>query len=84
YLSSSENISKSVAYELKQSLINLTVLYSAGDAESENKKNNLLQELFSIDNQMMDHMIQLQKENDILKRSFFNRVVKKIRSLIKR
>jgi hypothetical protein len=29
-------------------------------------------------------MIQLQKENDILKRSFLNRVAKKIRSLIKR
>lgn len=84
YLASPEDFSKTIAYELKQTLVNLAGLYAVDDKESEIKKNKLLKEIFGLDDHIMNEMIQLQKENVILKRTFLNRAAGKIKSFFKR
>jgi len=83
YLSTpSDDISNHIVYVLKQTIIDLAKIYSGEHAESENKMNALFQGLFNVDNQVMNKIIHLQNENSILKESFFNKVVRKIKSFI--
>ena len=80
--SSSDEISSHIVHTLKQTLIDLAKIYSADNDESENKMNTLFQGLFNVDEKVMNKMIHLQNENSILKESFFNKVVRKIKTFI--